>query len=306
MKIKQITFFLLVVFTCFPFVGASLALILGVGFGLVIGNPFQEKVSFYGSLLLRTSVVGLGFGINSHVLVEAGKNSVGVTTFFVFFVLSFGFLLGKLLKIDKVITLLISVGTAICGGSAIAAVSSVVKANPSQISIATATVFLLNAIALFIFPAIGHFAGLSQLQFGTWAAIAIHDTSSVVGAATKYGSEALEIASITKMLRILWIIPVSLALLLNFEKNRETFKIPGFIIGFVMASLLFSSFPEWQANLLILNKIAKQLLVVSLFLIGSGVSLTALKTVGGKVLLQAVMLWVIVSSVALVYVINFL
>jgi uncharacterized integral membrane protein (TIGR00698 family) len=184
MKIKQITFFLLVVFTCFPFVGASLALILGVGFGLVIGNPFQEKVSFYGSLLLRTSVVGLGFGINSHVLVEAGKNSVGVTTFFVFFVLSFGFLLGKLLKIDKVITLLISVGTAICGGSAIAAVSSVVKANPSQISIATATVFLLNAIALFIFPAIGHFAGLSQLQFGTWAAIAIHDTSSVVGAAT--------------------------------------------------------------------------------------------------------------------------
>jgi uncharacterized integral membrane protein (TIGR00698 family) len=250
--------------------------------------------------------VGLGFGINSHVLVEAGKNSVGVTTFFVFFVLSFGFLLGKLLKIDKVITLLISVGTAICGGSAIAAVSSVVKANPSQISIATATVFLLNAIALFIFPAIGHFAGLSQLQFGTWAAIAIHDTSSVVGAATKYGSEALEIASITKMLRILWIIPVSLALLLNFEKNRETFKIPGFIIGFVMASLLFSSFPEWQANLLILNKIAKQLLVVSLFLIGSGVSLTALKTVGGKVLLQAVMLWVIVSSVALVYVINFL
>ena len=302
MKIKQILF--VVAFLCcfLPFIGASVALLVGLGFALLVGNPFEKQASIWGGYLLKISVVGLGFGINIQVLLKAGQANVGTTTLFVLGVLALGYFLGKWLKIDRLTSLLISVGTAICGGSAIAAVGSVMKANANQLSMATGVVFLLNALALIAFPTIGHWAGLSQAQFGTWAAIAIHDTSSVVGAAAKYGDEALRVASITKMLRILWIIPVSLGLVLRFAENRESFKIPSFIIGFVLASCLFSFVPAGAFLFKNLYATAKQLMVVSLFLIGSGISLKAVQAVGRKVLLQAVLLWVVVSVVALLFV----
>ncbi|TAF29492.1 MAG: putative sulfate exporter family transporter [Runella slithyformis] len=284
------------------YVSASMALFLGLGFALLLGNPFGKNVSQWGGYLLKTSVVGLGFGINIQVLLKAGQDNIGTTTLFVIGVLTIGYFLGKALKIDRQISLLVSVGTAICGGSAIAAVGSVIKADANQLSMATGVVFLLNAMALVVFPTLGHWAGLSEVQFGTWAAIAIHDTSSVVGTAAKYGDEALRVASITKMLRILWIIPVSLALVLRFSESRESFKIPSFIIGFVLASCLFSFVPVSGDLYKNLYLAAKQGLVASLFLIGAGISLQAVRQVGLKVLVQAVVLWVLVSIVALLFV----
>lgn len=251
---------------------------------------------------MKASVIGLGFGINIQVLLKSSQQNVGMTTLFVLGVLGVGFLLGRLLKIDRVTGLLIAVGTAICGGSAIAAVGSVLKADSDQLSMSTGVVFLLNAVALFTFPVIGHWVGLSQEQFGTWAAIAIHDTSSVVGAAAKYGDVALRVASITKMLRILWIIPVSLILVLSFAENRESFKIPLFIVGFLVASCLYSFVPLVQPVSEPIYRLAKQLMVVSLFLIGSGLSIESLKRVGGRVFLQAITLWILVSVAALVFV----
>ncbi|AQG79915.1 YeiH family protein [Spirosoma montaniterrae] len=288
---------------CFlPVITSSGSLLLGLAFALIVGNPFKEQAGRWGGYLLKASVIGLGFGINMHVLIKAGQANIGTTTIFVLSVLALGLLLGRLLGIDRLTGLLVAVGTAICGGSAIAAVGSVMKANPSQLSMATGVVFLLNAVALFVFPAMGHALGLTQEQFGTWAAIAIHDTSSVVGASARYGDTALHVASITKMLRILWIIPVSLLLVVGFAENRESFKIPMFIVGFVLASCLYSFVPAIQPLAKPLYTAAKQTMVVSLFLIGSNLSLSSLKAVGGAVLLQAVLLWVVVSISALLFV----
>ena len=298
----KILFIVVFVLCLTPYVSAASALLLGLGFALWLKNPFEAQSATWGGYLLKTSVIGLGFGINIQVLLKAGQENIGTTTLFVVGVLLLGYFSGKILKIDRLISLLVSVGTAICGGSAIAAVGSVMKANASQLSMATGVVFLLNAVALFVFPTIGHWAGLSQAQFGTWAAIAIHDTSSVVGAAAKYGDEALRVASITKMLRILWIIPVSLFLVLRFAENRESFKIPSFIIGFVLASCLFSFVPLPADLFKNLYLVAKQGLVASLFLIGAGISLQAVRQVGAKVLVQAVVLWVTVSVVSLLFV----
>lgn len=290
------------VLCCFPFTTSSWALLLGLLFALTLGNPFPQQSGQWGSVLLRASVVGLGFGINTQVLLAAGRQNIGTTTIFVLGVLGAGFLLGNLLKIDRTTGLLVSVGTAICGGSAIAAVGSVMKANAQQLSMSTGVVFLLNAVALFTFPAIGHWAGLSQEQFGTWAAIAIHDTSSVVGAAAKYGDVALKVASVTKILRIMWIIPVSLILVISFADNRDSFKIPLFIVGFVVASCLYSFVPMVQPVSGPIYLIAKQMMVTSLFLIGSGLSVKSLKEVGSSVLTQAVLLWLLVSIAALLFV----
>lgn len=306
MKKQVFVFIILAIICCIPqLLSSSWALLLGLVYALVFGNSFKEKTNQWGGYLLKTSVIGLGFGINIGVLLKAGKENIGSTAFFVVLVLGLGYLIGKLLKIDKKITLLISAGTAICGGSAIAAVGSVIKADSNQLSVSTGVVFLLNAVALFAFPSIGHWLGLSQIQFGTWAAIAIHDMSSVVGAASKYGDVALSIASITKMLRVLWIIPISLGLVLGFAQNRESFKIPTFIIGFVAASCIYSGFPAYQSLYQLLYLVSKQAMVVSLFFIGSSISIENIKKVGKKVVLQAVGLWLIICLLSLYYVIHF-
>ena len=299
---KQNFLFLFLIFICLipSFINASVALLMGLAFAFIIGNQNPSQTSVWGSYLLKTSVIGLGFGINISVFLRAGKENIGITAFFVLGALGIGILIGKFLKIDKKIVLLISTGTAICGGSAIAAVGSVIKADANQLSISTGIVFILNAIALFLFPTIGHYLGLSQIQFGTWAAIAIHDMSSVVGAASKYGDTALSIASITKMLRVIWIIPISL--ILGFSENRESFKIPIFILGFIVASCVFSFLPKTSEICHLLYLCAKQAMVVSLFLIGSSISFENLKKVGKKVVIQAASVWIIVCLLSLFYV----
>lgn len=303
-RYPQILYILLLLICCFPFVSASCALLLGLVASALIGTPFKNLINKWSSILLKASVIGFGFGIDIHVLLNAGKENIGMTAGFVLGALAIGILLGVLLKIDKTIALLISVGTAICGGSAIAAVGSTVKANSDQLSIATGTVFLLNALALFIFPVFGHWLGLSQVQFGHWVAIAIHDTSSVVGASAHYGDEALKVASISKMLRILWIIPVLTILVIGSSKNKRTLKFPLFIIGFILASCIFSFIPAGKELFKDLYAVAKQMMVVSLFMIGSSVSVGTVKqVVGGKVLLQAVALWVLVTVASLLVIV---
>ncbi|ANH79827.1 hypothetical protein A8C56_01520 [Niabella ginsenosidivorans] len=303
-RYPQLLYILLLLTCCFPFVSASCALLLGLLASVLMGAPFKNLMNKWSGILLKASVIGFGFGIDIHVLVHAGRENIGVTAGFVLGALAIGILLGALLKIDKTIALLISVGTAICGGSAIAAVGSTVKANSDQLSVATGTVFLLNALALFIFPAFGHWLGLSQVQFGHWVAIAIHDTSSVVGASAHYGDEALKVASISKMLRILWIIPVLAVLVIGSSKNRGTLKFPLFIIGFILASCLFSLMPAEQKLFKDLYAIAKQMMVVSLFMIGSGVSVGTVKqVVGGKVLIQAVALWMLITIASLLVIV---
>ncbi len=303
-RYPQVLYSLLLVTCCFPFISASTALVLGLLFSLTIGIPFKDLVATWHGYLLKASVIGFGFGINIDVLLSAGKENIGITAGFVFGAMAVGLALGVFLKIDKVTALLVSVGTAICGGSAIAAVGSTIKADSDQLSIATGTVFLLNVIALFIFPVMGHWFGLSQEQFGHWAAVAIHDTSSVVGASMKYGEEALKVATISKMLRILWIIPVLIVLMLNSSRNgNRTMKFPLFIVGFILASCLSSYVPAGERLFADLYTIAKQLMVVSLFLIGSSVSIGTIRRVGSKVLIQAVLLWVLVLVVALLVII---
>lgn len=308
MKSHRILLLFLALVCCVPsFISSSIALMLGIVYAISIGKSISLKAqtSTWGGYLLKSSVIGLGFGINFNVLLATGKNNIGTTAFFVFGAMTIGLALGKLLRIDKKIALLISSGTAICGGSAIAAVGSVIKADANQLSISTAVVFLLNALALFSFPAIGHWLGLSQIQFGTWAAIAIHDMSSVVGAATKYGDEALKIASVTKMIRVLWIIPLSLALVFGFKENRESFKIPSFIIGFLVASCLFSFLPQFKEYYTFVYKISKQIMVLSLFLIGSSISFESFKKVGISVILQASTVWIAICLLSLYYVMFF-
>jgi uncharacterized integral membrane protein (TIGR00698 family) len=304
-KTQQLLYLVLFAICCFPFISSSWALSLGLIFSLLIGTPFKAYADKWGGYLLKISVIGLGFGIDMHSLLKAGKENIGTTTIFVLGVLLVGILLGLCLKIDRMTSLLISVGTAICGGSAIAAIGSAMKASPSQLSISTGTIFLLNAAAFFTFPVMGHWLELSQEQFGVWSAIAIHDTSSVAGAAARYGDEALKVATITKMLRIIWIIPVLIILVMGFSENRKAFKVPLFIIGFIITSCLFSFLPSYETVFTNLYAVAKQVLVVSLFLVGSGVSLAIVNQLGKRILLQAVLLWIVVSISALLFVIYF-
>jgi uncharacterized integral membrane protein (TIGR00698 family) len=302
---KKVILFVLLGVCCLPIINSTYSLLMGLIFALFIGNPIKSTTNKWGGFLLRASVIGLGFGINIQILLKAGQENIGTTSVFVLGALGIGFLLGKILQLDEKIALLIATGTAICGGSAIAAVGSAIKADSNQLAVATGIVFLLNAVALFVFPSIGHWLGLSQVQFGTWAAIAIHDTSSVVGAASKYGETALTIASITKMLRILWIIPVTLLLSLSIGNEEKSFKIPTFIVGFIAASCLFSFLPQLMDVYKILYLVAKQALVVSLCLISVGISIENIQKVGVKAMLQAVLLWGMVSVSALYYVMNF-
>lgn len=303
---KKIFYLILIVICGFPFVSSSTALLFGFLTTVLMGeNPFKNQSNIWSNYLLKASVIGLGFGINIQVLLTAGKENIGTTSLFVFGVLVLGLALGKILKVERITSVLISVATAICGGSAIVAVGSVLNANSNQISMTTGVVFLLNALALFIFPSLGYHFELSQEQFGTWAAIAIHDTSSVVGAASKFGNDALNIASITKMLRILWIIPLSLVLVFSFRENKETFKIPLFIIGFVAVSCIHSLINGYDEIYDFLYKMAKQGLVMSLFIIGSNLTVQSLKKVGGKVFLHAIILWITVCVISLIYILGF-
>lgn len=280
------------------------ALILGFLITIIFGNYFEDTKDKVISWLLKIAIVGLGFGMFLEETLKAGKDGFGLTVFTIISVLVFGFLLTKVLKIDKKLGFLVSSGTSICGGSAIAAVSSVIKAPPKSISIALGVVFFLNAIALFIFPPIGHFFGLSQEQFGLWSAVAIHDTSSVVGAALDYGQEALKVATTVKLARALWIIPLSFLSMVLFKNKEGKIKIPWFIFLFILAILINSYFNLPDTFTHSVTLISKRLLVVTLFLIGSTLSIKDIKETGAKPFLLGVILWIFVSIVSLYLVVN--
>lgn len=293
--LRKIIFLTVFVLCLSPLVSPPLALLLGILIAQFVGHPYLHLNGKLTHLLLQISVVGLGFGMNVETALKAGKEGLMFTVVSIFGTLTIGILLGKLLKVNKKTSYLISSGTAICGGSAIAAVSPIIKSDEKQTSVALGTIFILNSVALLLFPVIGNMLHLSQHQFGLWSAIAIHDTSSVVGAASKYGNEALQIATTVKLARALWIIPVSLLSALIFKAKGTKIKIPYFIGMFVLAIIINTYLPFVQKFSPYIVTASKAGLTVTLFLIGSGLSKERLKSVGVKPILQGVILWIIIS-----------
>lgn len=298
-KWQDVVFILLILFCLLPFVSPPLALAIGIFAALTLGKPFPEYRGKATKILLQVSVVGLGFGMNLGTVVEAGKDGIIFTIVTIFGTLGLGYLIGKLLKIDTKISHLISCGTAICGGSAIAAVAPVVKADDDQISVSLGTIFILNSLALFIFPYLGSTLELTQHQFGIWSAIAIHDTSSVVGAASKFGGEALQTATTVKLARALWIAPVAMLTAWFFTEGKARFFIPMFILFFLLASVARTYIPLPEEFYGTLVEIAKKGLTVTLFLIGASLSISTVRSVGFKPLFQGIILWIVISVVSL-------
>jgi uncharacterized integral membrane protein (TIGR00698 family) len=281
------------------------ALALGLLLAFTIGNPFSQSLGKPAKLLLQGSVILLGFGMNLEAVLKAGREGIFFTIATIFGTLALGFLLGRALKINEKTSSLISAGTAICGGSAIAAVAPAIDAGSEEMSVSLGTVFVLNSIALVLFPVIGHLVGLSQTQFGVWSAIAIHDTSSVVGAAQTYGPEALAIATTVKLARALWIAPVAFLFSYLYRNRRTDSKakiaMPWFIFLFILATLIRTYSPPVVLPSIFdaLVNLAKAGMTVTLFLIGASLSRQSLKKVGLRPLVQGVALWVVIASVSL-------
>ncbi len=282
-----------------PVVIPPIALLLGIILAQVIDHHFANINHKITNLALKVSVVGLGFGMNIYSAARAGREGLVFTTISIIVVLVTGILAGRVLKIDKKTSFLVSAGTAICGGSAIAALSPVIKAEEKQISVAMGTIFILNSAALFLFPFIGHSLNLSQTQFGLWCAIAIHDTSSVVGAASHYGQQALQVATTVKLARALWIIPVAFITSLLFKTGSKGIRIPYFIGLFILAMLMNTYLPFIRSIAPVITYLAKMGLTLTLFLIGTTLSFKNLKTVGIKPLVQGIILWVLISVLSL-------
>lgn len=299
----KILFIILAALCFFPVVSPPIALFLGIIFVNIFGQVFNaDKII---KIVLQVSIVGLGFGINLKQALQAGSEGFLFTVFSITLIVVLGIVLGYIFRIDKIITQLISFGTAICGGSAIAAIAPILKADGKQTSVSLGIIFLLNALALFIFPEIGQYFHLSQNQFGIWSAIAIHDTSSVVGAASKYGHEALQTATTVKLARALWIIPISFVLSF-LNKSGGKIKIPYFIGFFVLAILVNSYFPAIKEVTDYVVDFSKSSLKVALFLIGIGLSFQNLKNIGIKPLLLGIILWIVISVISLFAVLEFL
>ena len=298
-KYNKPLFILLFAICLLPFISPAIALFLGLALGMTAGQPFPKFSKKTSKYLLQFSVVGLGFGMNLHESLKTGKEGMLFTIVSVAAVLVLGIYLGKRLMMDRKTAYLISAGTAICGGSAIAAVGPVVKANDNEMSMALGTIFILNAIALFIFPPIGHLLNMTQEQFGMWAAIAIHDTSSVVGAGAAYGEKALEIATMVKLTRALWIIPITIVTMFLFKQKGGKIAIPWFIFFFILAMVAntFLTIPETVTGSLVW--LAKKGLTVTLFLIGAGLSRKVIKQVGVRPMVQGVVLWVFIGLISL-------
>ena len=288
-----------------PFTPAAAALLGGALLALTVGNPWQGVTRAGMHRLLPLAVVGLGADMNLRAVAKVGLHGLGYTAISLGLVLALGWWLARWLKVERDAGLLISVGTAICGGSAIAAVAPVLRAKEHEISVALATVFLLNAAALLIFPPLGHAAGLGQDAFGLWAALAIHDTSSVVGAGLAYGPRALEVATTVKLARALWIVPLTLSIGWIVARRGEAsigappVKKPWFIAGFLATAALVTFVPVLHAPGQLIAIAARRVLVLTLFLIGAGLSREALRSVGLRPFLQGLLLWLIVGSLGL-------
>lgn len=287
-----------------PFISSGIALFLGAALALTVGNPYLRTTKKFTTYLLQASVVGLGAGMNLEIVASVGVKGIGYTLTGIALTLAIGTLIGRALKVEPETSTLVTVGTAICGGSAIAAVAPAIRAKSNSMTVALGVVFVLNSVALFLFPPLGHALNLTQHQFGLWAALAIHDTSSVVGASLAYGNEAMLTAMTVKLARALWIVPVSfgygwLATRKGGGESAVKAKKPWFILGFLIAAALVTYVPSLQSVGLVINTVAKRTLVVTLFLIGASLTRETLKEVGVKPLIQGVALWLIAASATL-------
>ncbi|HHT61392.1 MAG TPA: putative sulfate exporter family transporter [Bacteroidales bacterium] len=285
----------LIILLCFmPFISPAIALFIGLVFSFF--GIKHDSLHKYTSKVLQASIVLMGFGMSLSDVIASSKTGFIETIISVTVVMFLGIVLGKLLKVEKNTSLLIASGTAICGGSAIAAVAPIINSKNYQTSFALIVIFVLNAIALFIFPVIGHKLGLSQEAFGNWAAIAIHDTSSVVGAGAIYGEKALQVATTVKLIRALWIIPLSLIIaFINKSEDKKSIKIPWFILFFVLAIIFANMFPSMQSSYDHFSWLGKRGMVVALFLIGSNITIGEIKKSGPRSFILGILLWIIIS-----------
>jgi uncharacterized integral membrane protein (TIGR00698 family) len=296
--IPKILFFAGLLAACSGFVSPPIALVMGLIFGLTLTHPYSRLSKKLSKYLLQGSVVGLGFGMNLHQVIHAGRSGFLYTMLGIAFAMSVGMALGMLFHVERISAFLISVGTAICGGSAIAAVGPISNASDEQMAVSLGTVFMLNSVALLTFPQIGAALKLTQNQFGLWAALAIHDTSSVVGAAAKYGAVALAVGTTVKLARALWIVPMSLGTALAL-RTKTKIQWPWFILFFILAAVCNTYLPAGAPAYHLLSSVAKIGLTVTLYLIGSGISVGTLKQVGPRPLIQGVVLWLLVASLSL-------
>jgi uncharacterized integral membrane protein (TIGR00698 family) len=291
-------FFAGVILAASGFVSPPFALLGGLIYGLTLVHPFHVESKSLSRFLLQASVVALGFGMNLHEVLRAGRSGFLYTALSITGAMLLGLGLGYLIHVQKKPSFLISAGTAICGGSAIAAVGPIAQANEEEMAVSLGTVFILNSVALFLFPVIGLALHMSQTQFGLWSALAIHDTSSVVGATAKYGTEALAVGTTIKLARALWIVPLA-AVTAIFLKSKARIQWPWFILFFCFAALLNTLLPTYSGAFGAMNHLGRIGLTVTLFLIGTGLNKNTLAKVGVRPLLQGLVLWLVVGSTTL-------
>lgn len=294
----KVVFFLLLIVCASGVVSPPFALLFGIAFGFSFAHPYQLESRGLSRLLLQVAVVALGFGMNLGKVIHAGRSGFLYTAMSISSALLGGWLLGRMFGVGKKASFLITVGTAICGGSAIAAIAPITQPDEEEMAMSLGTVFILNSVALLLFPAVGFALHLTQPQFGLWAALAIHDTSSVVGASARYGGEALQIATTVKLARALWIVPVAL-LTSYFAKSKTKVKLPWFILFFVLAAVATTYLPAGKAVYPLCSLLGRTGLTVVLFLIGTGLSKETLRRVGVRPMLQGVTLWAVVASASL-------
>jgi len=300
--LQTLSFALLIGFSVYAFTGslsAPIALLAGLVLAQFISPKVQLHTQKLAQKMLKICVVGLGFGIPLQQAMAVSGEGLLFTIGSISFTLILGTWLGKKFKVSADTSMLIAAGTAICGGSAIAAVAPVLNAKAKDITIALGTIFTLNAIALFLFPVVGHFFHLSQDNFGIWSAIAIHDTSSVVGAAKTYGAHALEVATVIKLERALWVVPIVFILSLKQKRTNKNLKLPWFILFFIIALLIKQYIPSYETTWSQLAILSRHGLVFTLLLIGTGLNYRQVKSVGLRPFLQGIILWVAIGSVSL-------
>ena len=295
---SKTVFFIALILTATGIVSPPVALIIGICYGFSFVHPYHVESGNLSRLLLKLAVVGLGFGMNLRQVVHAGEAGFVYTAISISGVMVLGWIFGRFLRVSKKASYLITVGTAICGGSAIAAIAPITDPNDEEMAMSLGTVFVLNSVALLLFPLIGFALHLTQTQFGLWAALAIHDTSSVVGASAKYGTQALQIATTVKLTRALWIVPLAM-LTAYFSKSKAKIQLPWFILFFCLAAVAYTYVPAGEALYPVLSKLGRIGLTVVLFLIGTGLSKETVKRVGVRPFIQGISLWAVIAVLSL-------
>lgn len=291
-------FFIGIILAASGIVSPPVALLGGIAYGFTVAHPYHLDSRNLSHFLLQASVVALGFGMNLRQVLHAGKAGFLYTAISISAAMLLGLLLGRMFSVSRKAACLIAVGTAICGGSAIAAIAPILKPDDEEMAMSLGTVFILNSVALLLFPVIGLALHMSQIQFGLWSALAIHDTSSVVGAAAKYGPQALQIGTTVKLARALWIVPV--AMLTAFAtKSKARIRWPWFILLFCLAAVANTYLPAAAIVYPALSRLGRLGLTVVLFLIGSGLSKDTLRRVGIRPFLQGVCLWASIATISL-------